>query len=495
VGLDRRVAVLLGAILVVTGPTVIGPLLRHVRPNRRVSSILKWEGIVIDPIGAVLALLVFESVVHGESQHTIGLLLKIIAIGVIIGGALAAAFVWLMQHYWIPDFLHNPALLAAAMVAFTASNQLAPESGLLTVTVLGVALANQRRVDVRHMLEFKENLRVLLISGLFILLAARIRMSDLLQLGWGGVAFVLLLILVVRPVSVYLATLRTELTWAERTFLAFLAPRGIVAAAVSSVFALELAKSGEGTSLAGFQQIVPLTFLVIVGTVTCYGLGAVPLARWLKIASANPQGILFAGAAPWVRQIAGALQAEGIAVMLVDTNYSNVSAARQAGLEATCMSIVSESVEEMDFGGIGRLLAMTSNDDLNTLATHEFTAEFGSANVFQLAHRAAVSEKRTGESRPGGRLLFDTTATFTQLSQRFAAGATIKVTSITPEFTFEDFRLRYGSSALVLFVYTETRQLIVAATDETCRPSAGQLLIALIDPPSEHASSEATAGV
>ena len=183
-GLGGRVAALLGAILVVTGPTVIGPLLRHVRPNRRVSSILKWEGIVIDPIGAVLAVLVFQSIAHGLTYATLGLLLRITAIGLVIGLGIAWILVSFMQRYLIPDFLHNPVLLATAMVAFTMSNHWAPESGLLTVTVLGVALANQRLVAVRHLLEFKENLRVLLISCLFLVLAARIRWPDLVDLGW-----------------------------------------------------------------------------------------------------------------------------------------------------------------------------------------------------------------------------------------------------------------------------------------------------------------------
>ena len=242
VGMDPYVAALSGAILVVTGPTVIAPLLRHVRPHRRIGAILKWEGIVIDPIGAILAVLVFDALFVEDSSAAFWLLLKIIVIGLVFGLTTAYALVWLMRSYWIPDFLHNPVFLAAALAVFALSNELVPEAGLLTVTIMGVALANQKQIPVRHVLEFKENLRVLLIACLFIVLAARIRWEDLVNLGWGGVAFVAVLIVIVRPISVLIATVRSELSWQERTFLACLAPRGIVAAAVSSVFALEVAK-------------------------------------------------------------------------------------------------------------------------------------------------------------------------------------------------------------------------------------------------------------
>ena len=239
-GLETGPALLLGAILVVTGPTVIGPLLRHVRPVGKVAAVAHWEGIVIDPVGAMLAVLVFEALPAASSAGfgaaVRGAAFEMVAtvlVGTLVGGIAAAATVVLLYRYWVPDFLQSPMLLMLVVTAFTASNVLQAESGLFTVTLMGVLLANQRYVPVKHIVEFKENLRVLLIASLFILLAARVSPDDFRELGWSGPAFVAFLVLVARPLSVLLATLGSSLTAKERVFLAWLAPRGIVAASVA----------------------------------------------------------------------------------------------------------------------------------------------------------------------------------------------------------------------------------------------------------------------
>ena len=482
IGMHLRVAALTGAILVVTGPTVIGPLLRHVRPSRRVGSILKWEGIVIDPIGAILAVLTYEALIYEGGPMAVCIeLIKIVVIGLTIGTAAALLMVWLLRRYLIPDFLHNPAFLAAAISTFTVSNLLAHEAGLVTVTVFGIALANQKIVPVRHVIEFKENLRVLLISCLFIVLAARIQLADIAEIGFGGIAFLILLIFVVRPAAIFVSTIGTELTKRERLFLAFLAPRGIVAAAVSSVFALEVAEHfHEADQLAGAGKIVPVTFLVIVGTVMFYGLTAAPIARKLGLAVANAQGLLFAGATPWVRAIAAVLQEEGFEVMLVDTNYANTSAARMEGLPCRCASIVSEYMEELDLGGIGQLMAMTPNDDLNRLAVVEFESVFERAAVFQLAPDGTESKRRDTSAHMKGRYLFDANANFETLNTRFSDGATIKKTKVTEEYSYEDFLDTHGEDTLLMFVISENRELNVITVDEPVSPQAGQTVVAMV---------------
>ena len=228
---------------------------------------------------------------------------------------------------------------------------------------------------------------------------------------------------------------------------------------------------------------MPLTFLVIVTTVAVYGLSAAPLARFLKLATANPQGILFAGAATWIRRIAKALQDEGITVMLVDTNFRNIAAARLEGLPGRCASIVSEYMEEVDLGGIGRLLAMTPNDDLNTLSAIEFAPEFGRANVYQLAYRETMPARRdSGSTQMSGRYLFHNDATYSQLTYRDVAGAVIKKTQITDEFTYEDFKIRHGDTALLLFVINEAKQLLISTAKDPLKPKSGQTVIALVDP-------------
>ena len=480
-------AVLLGALLTVSGPTVILPLLRHVRPAKRISSVAKWEGIVNDPIGAVLAALVFEVVAHGglDSEHLASDSLLSLGRAVVVGVSLGVLGAWLLRyllkHYWIPDYLQNPVFLAVILVLFAASNLLQHESGLLTVTLLGVILANQRDVAVQHVVEFKENLRVLLISTLFIVLASRVSISRemLVSVGLPTLAFVAVLIFAIRPIAAMLATFGSDLSWRERLLLCWIHPRGIVAAAVASLFALHLGSTEFAQQADAF---VFVTFAVIVGTVVVYGLTLGPLANWLGLSRSNPQGVLFAGASPWVREVALALQEEGYSTLLIDTNPEKIAAARMAGLPVQLASITSELVlDAMDLGEVGRLLAVTSNDEVNSLATMEFSDEFGRAGVHQLAPPETSSERyQQVPAHRRGRNLFDEIATLVALERRHAAGDEVKRTALTDDFTYDDFLQRYGETALLLFVIDDGGQLIVNSTDEDVSPEPGQKVIALV---------------
>jgi NhaP-type Na+/H+ or K+/H+ antiporter len=486
-----QVAALLGAILVVTGPTVVAPILRQIRPQRRIGSMIKWEGIVIDPIGAILAVLVFEVVFAGNAQGGVGHALLLLVWTLAIGGVLGAATAWLLivvlRRYWLPDYLHGVAFLTVALVVFTISDWLQHESGLVTVTVLGVLLANQKQISIRHVAEFKEHLVVFLISCLFIVLGSRLNPGDLLDLGWGGLAFIAAMILVVRPVSVMLAMLGDKTQLNERVFLSFLAPRGIVAAAVSSVFALELGASlgVEGQSaplVAQAERLVPVTFLVIVSTVAVYGLFAGRLARWLGLADPNPQGVLFAGADPWVRAVAKLLQEANIQVLLIDTNYSHVADAQMEGLRAHCASILSEFVEEeMDLGGIGRLLAVTTNEEVNALAVRELAHVFGRRNVYQISpDKTGAGRRQSVGERLRGRLLFSNGLGTAQFVRQLADGAVLKKTKLSDAFSYADFRRIHGEMAIVLFLIDAKKNLTVCTTDDDPSPQSGDTLLALV---------------
>lgn len=479
--LDYRISALIGAVLVVTGPTVVAPMLRQIQPSKRMSSIVKWEGIVIDPIGAVLAVLVFE--VTFTHEHAWLLLLKTVAVGLTLGLLTALLLVQCVRRYWIPDYLHGVVFLATGVGAFVVSNYLQAESGLLTVTILGVALANQKNVPMRHVLEFKEHLGVLLISCLFIVLGSRVDPMDIYNLGWRGLLFLVVMIVIVRPASVFLSTVATKLSWQERTFLAFLAPRGIVAAAVASVFALELGTHAAEPSLVPqIESLVPLTFLVIVGTVFFYGLCSAPLARSLGVSEPNPQGILFAGAEPWIREIARAVMDSGHNVLLLDTNYANVAAARMEGMSAECTSILGEHArEEVDLAGIGRLAAMTPNDEVNSLAAREFVHHFGRADVYQLSPWDAGSRRASIAEHLQGRLLFGKGLHHDALVRIFEQGASVKRTKLTDEFSYEDFRATYNEDVILLFVVDENGKLHVSTTEGDLTPKAGQTVIALVD--------------
>ncbi|MEE8204867.1 MAG: sodium:proton antiporter, partial [Dehalococcoidales bacterium] len=383
-GLDFELAVLLGAILVVTGPTVILPLLRYLRPGGQVGPVLKWEGIVIDPIGAILAVLVFEAIFAVGFQEATTLAVIGLAKTILFGGAIGAigalVLIQLLKRYWIPDFLHSVVSLALALGAYAVANLVQTDSGLLTVTLMGIIMANQKSVSIRHIIEFKENLRVLLISALFILLAARFDMGDLAYISGGSLAFLGILMLVARPVSVALSTLGSGLNLRERVFLSWLAPRGIVAAAVASIFGLRLVEAGYAQG----ELLVSLTFIVIIGTVAIYGLSAPWLARRLKVAQPDPQGVLIVGGHSWARAVASALKEKEYKVLVVDSNWANIAATRMAGVSTFYASILSQYAREgIDLGGIGRLLALTSDDEFNSLASLEFANILGRRQVYQ----------------------------------------------------------------------------------------------------------------
>lgn len=499
-GVSWTMANLIGSILVVTGPTVIGPLLRHVRPTGRVAAVAKWEGIVIDPVGAVLAVLVLNAVFARSNNAAVWETVTGIFLTIVVGsvtGFLAAWFlVEVFKRYWIPDFLDNALTLAMVFVTFAVSNAIQAESGLVTVTVFGVVLANQSATPIRHVIEFKETLRVLLISVLFVVLASRIHLEDLTELGWSALGFVALLILVVRPAAVLLSTLGAELGFKERLFLCWLAPRGIVAAAVSSVFALEILHVAEDPDAPGSLQALaaeahvlsPLVFLVIVGTVTVYGLTAKFVARKLDIGDPHPSGVLFVGADPFTIEMAEMLQSLEIAVLLVDSSYKKTADARMQGLRASNQMITAEHVaENLDLRGIGHLLAMTANDQVNSLALIQLSEFFDSSEQFQLVPQAKKqSRDQQFAGHLTGRLLFDEKATWHYLMERHAAGAVVKKTPLTEDFTLENYREMYGESAMPLFIYSpETKRIKICEAENERELEPGTVLISLIDPPPE----------
>jgi hypothetical protein len=307
---------------------------------------------------------------------------------------------------------------------------------------------------------------------LFIVLSARIELVELAALGWQGPVFALAVIALVRPIAVGLATLGSNLTRAERLFLAGFAPRGIVAAAVASVFALRMGEEGAG--------IAPATFLVIIMTVAFYGLTSGRWARHLGLATANPQGVLIAGANRVARAIGSALHREGVAVLLVDTRYDFVAQARDAGLRVHFANILSNYVlEELDLGGIGRFLALTPNNQVNTLAAHRFRETLGSSHVYQL-RRKPERERLASDAnaRLAGRELFAGDWDFQRLDQTLAAGGAIKATKLTAEFTLAMFKDK-NPDAVVLFVVQSGVVGVQTGDRGSTPPQIGQTILYL----------------
>lgn len=482
-GLRWDFSLLLGAIVVVSGPTVVLPLLRTIKPSAKIGSLLKWEAILIDPVGATLALLVFEAISASDGEQVfrlaaLGIGKTLLAGG--LSGVLAAVIViLLLWRYLVPNYLENSVVLMAVVASYAAANHFQAESGLLAVTVMGVILANQSKASIRHIVEFKENLRVLLISALFILLAANIRKENLLELSWMSFVFVAVLILVVRPISVALCTWGSKLTRKEKIFVAWVAPRGIVAAAVSSVFAMRLAQTGHPQA----NLLVPLTFLTIMVTVLVYGLTATPLARKLGISHPNPQGALIVGAHRFGRSIGKILQEEGLSVRMVDSNWHHVSDARMADLSCSYISILADQVvDEIELAGIGKLLALTPNDEVNSLAVLHCTHLFERSQLYQFARLKDRPAAREAVSRTlRGRTLFAENLTYDIIEERMERGAVVKKTELTEQFDYQAFLDRYKGGFVPLFVITQSGRLEVVTADGKISPSRGDAIIALID--------------
>lgn len=477
---------LIGAVLVVTGPTVVGPLLRIVRPKKTIASVLKWEGIAIDPVGVLLAVLVFEVCFGSHAASPSGVATAVfstLGIGFGLGLGLAAVLVIFLRRFWIPEFLHSPFILMTVIGSFTASNMLQHESGLLTVTVMGVALANQKWVNVEHVLEFKENLQVLLISSLFILLAARIELATLQKIGSQSILFLLVLIIIGRPLSVFISTIFSQLKLSEKTLLACLAPRGIVAAASASVFALRL----EEINHPDASLFVPNVFLVIVGTVLIYGMTALPLARKLKLTDSNPQGILFVGATRFVIDFAEVLKGKGISVLVIDTNWGHVRRAKAKGIPVIQGNILTEkALEDADLEGIGKIFAMTPNNEVNSLALVQHGPQFTNERSYHLSASTRLNGDRGHESELSENLtkrtLFGQQYTYTELDEIIHDDGKIKATNISKEFTYDQFKEQYGDRAILLAVLTEAKVLSPVTVDYQPKPKPGDVVINLILP-------------
>ncbi|MFC1866071.1 cation:proton antiporter [Chloroflexota bacterium] len=486
--LELELAVLLGAILVVTGPTVILPLLRHLRPSGDIGSILKWEGIVIDPIGAILAVIVFQVIIAAEGQPAASIialsLTKAVIGGGIIGVAGAVILVQMLKRFWIPDYLHSIVSLALVITAYTAADYIQPDSGLIAVTLMGIAVANQKSVNVKHIIEFKENLRVMLISSLFIMLTARLQMDDLSTISVGSIALLAVLILIARPAVVALATIGSKLKLKQRLFISWMAPRGIVAAAVASVFSIRLQEAGYAQA----ELLMPLTFVVIAGTVTIYGLTAPAVASRLKVAEPNPQGVLMVGGQTWARTIAAALHKEGFRVLVVDTSRMNITAARMLGVATYYGNILSQhTLDRINLSGIGRLIALTSDNEYNSLATLQLSNDLGRSTVYQLPAGGEEAEAKKAVSQHlRGRLLFSPDATYGYLAGLFAGGASVKTTEITEDFGYDAYKQYYGDAAMPLFLIDQSNKMTVITADNPPRPKAGQKLISIIRVDKKH---------
>ncbi|MDO6620220.1 cation:proton antiporter [Shewanella sp. 10N.286.51.B8] len=481
-GFEWPMALLFGALVVVTGPTVIVPMLRTVRPKSNLASILRWEGIVIDPIGAILAVLVYEYIAVATAADPTTHILFALGMTLLLGfglGALAGYLIGIaLRSNVFPHYLKNTAVLTIMLGVFVGSNLIQEESGLLTVTVMGIWLANMRGVDIADILEFKETLTVLLISALFILLAARLNSTAMLDLGWGGVGVLVVVLLVARPLSIWISGIGTSLSRADKWFLSWVAPRGIVAAAISSLFAIKL----EAIGVNGASSIVPLVFLIIIGTVVIQSLTAGPWAKFLGVKADSSQGLLLFGASKFSRELAKVLTAKQVKVVLADNNWDNIRQARMANIPVYFGNPASEHAENfMDLSGIGRVLVLSPYRQLNPLVSFHFQDLFGTNKVYGLNNAEGGSARhQLSESYLKRLCLFGESISYAKIASYMAKGAVIKVTNITDNFTFEHFKQRYGETAMPLIYLTKDQKVKIISGTEINELPVGIELISLL---------------
>ncbi len=495
IGLPWEMALLFGAITVVSGPTVIAPMMRTVRPTPAVANILRWEGIVIDPIGASLAVLVYEFIISGGGQATLGHTLltigRLLLVGGVIGSGCGHLFGLTIKHHLLPEFLHNVAALILVIVSFNVSNAIQPESGLVTVTVMGIWLANMRDVDMEEILNFKESISVLLISLLFIMLAARLDLQALLGLGWRTVFLFIAIQFLARPLNIVVSAAGSKLSWPERNLLAWIAPRGIVAAAISALFAAQLEKAGH----ADAALLVPLTFFVIIATVVVQSLTARPIAKWLGVAEPDPKGFLFIGANLISREIGKVLKSNGIQVLLTDTNWDNIVKAKSAGLPTYFGNPLSDHAElHLNLSGIGRVLAVAPHANINVSALMHFRSFFDRQHLYILQTKEQNNiPERVQIRKNHGRTLFGPKVTFSTFYDSLAKGGKVHATRLTDQFTYKHFLEKHSRDAMPLFAVDDNGNAqVFCCHEQTLAPKSRATLIYLLNPQAEEIRAEET---
>lgn len=448
-GLSWATSAVFGGIMIVTGPTVIAPLLRQARLRRRPAALLQWEAIVNDPVGALAAVLAFEVVVVTQSAGSPGHAALDVASGIALAAFLGLAAGWGMARAFargmVPEYMKVPVLFVLVLGVFGVSDWVLHEAGLLAVTLMGLVIANVELPSYTELRRFKEQATVMLVSGVFILLAANMDRATLAALDIRALLFVLAVILLARPAAVLLSLAFSDVPWAERLLIALTGPRGVVLVAVAGLFGERLA----GIGIEDGAQIAPLAFALVAATVVLHGFTLSPLARLLGLTAAERPGVMIVGGSPWSVALARALKGLDLPVIVVDPNYMRLRGAREAEIETYFGDLLSEDAEHrLDLVRYEHVIAATDNDAYNTLVTTDLGPEFGREKVFQLKRSRETSARHTLPATLGGRPVAPN-ETYLEANRRISEGWEFRTTRLTEEFDLEDWRSRNPEAVLV----------------------------------------------
>ncbi|WP_372801204.1 cation:proton antiporter [Paracoccus seriniphilus] len=440
-GLGWESAIVFGGIMIVTGPTVIAPLLRQAKLTSRPAQILQWEGIVNDPIGALVAVFALEIVLVRNTGVTWGEALAQLVLGIgfaaVIGVLAGYMVVQAFRRGWVPEYMKVPLLFVTVLGVFAGADSLLHESGLLAVTVMGLVIANADLPSYHELHRFKEHATILLVSGVFILLAASIRFETLAQLNWWRAGlFVASVVLIARPVTVMLSLIGTNLPIKERLLIALTGPRGVVLVAVSGIFAERLVNEG----IEDGALIAPLAFVLVLVTVVLHGFTLAPLARRMGLTSGDRPGLLIVGGSLFATGLAKALEKADVNVLITDTNRDHLRTARAVGVQTFYGDILGDAAEHnVEFIAYGAILAASDNDAYNTLVATDLAPEFGRDSIWQLARHKEDRARHALPTQLGGQTI-EGNRTLAQYLELLGEGWIFRTTRLTEEYRLEAWR-------------------------------------------------------
>lgn len=475
-----QVSSVLGAIMIVTGPTVIIPLLRSARIEKDVTAYLKWEGIVNDPTGAILAVLAFQYVVFefGQGWSVFVKLPIVLVYAIAIAYLLSRAMKWVLTKGLIPEFLKPTMLLVSALAIFAAGNIVQMQGGLLSATFYGIFLTNAGLPDILRLRRFKEHLTVLLVSTVFILISSEIDFKQIEMLQWNHLALLLTVLFGVRPAAILIATIGSKMTLSERFLIAWVSPRGIVAAAVAGIFGPALIAAGY----ADAQVFLAFVFALIMVTVFIHGLTLNWVAKLLGLSANTENGVIIVGANVWSIELAKVLEKQEVKVLMADHSWGQLRNARLNNIETYYGEILSEIAEQdLDTSEYAYLLAAGYNEAYNALVCNHFNAELGQSHVYQLLVEESGKGAQVAHTLRG-RVLGGEAYMLDKLIGNHYRGWWIKATTFTDAYTYEEFSSEFDSHYLPLMCIDKKKNIQFHSAENALNPQSGDTLVAYMSP-------------
>lgn len=480
-GLSLSVAFIIGGLFIVTGPTVILPLLRQAKLKPRPAAILKWEGIVVDPFGALLAVFAFEFIRFLNNEVTFNSFLLFFSasiFAVLLGCGIAWVLGKSFERGGVPEFLKSPVLFAVVIFVFVFSDEVMEQTGLLAVTAMGMTMANMNLTSIKQIRHFKENISVLLISGIFVMLTASLSPKVLLEiLNWKVLLFVLVMLFIVRPLSIWVSTIGTDLTNKEKLLIGWIAPRGIVALTVSGYFASILDNHGYPDA----ELLTGLTFALVFSTVVIHGFTIGPFAKKLNLTQTDDSGILIVGGSRFAAVFAKSVIETGNDALIIDRSWGALTHIRKLGLDAHVGDILNEQTDyDLDLTPYRFIVTMSKSDMYNSHVCEDFVPELGREHLYQTAFQVMNESKSAGI--PGGQSIFMPALSIFELEDRMTDGHVIRKTLITEHYSYTQYLRERDDKAVLLYILRTDNSIEFYSPDHELQAQPGDTVVVLTSP-------------